>query len=53
MSLIYTVIFGENTKVLCEYSEKGGNFQQKCLKMINKFQENDKSCMEYERYFKA
>ena len=47
MSLIYTLIAKEKTKVLCDFTDHTGTFEQMALKLIQKTQENHRATFAY------
>jgi hypothetical protein len=48
MSLIYTLISRENDKVLCEYSEYHGNFEQISRGLLKKVQKDHRATFSYD-----
>ena len=47
MSIIYALIAKEKTKILAEFTDYGGNFEQLSLKILGKVSENHKATFSY------
>lgn len=48
MSIIYTAIVRSFKKVLCEYTESNGNFQQVSMLILTKINANTESMIDYQ-----
>ena len=47
MSIIYALIAKEKTKILAEFTDYGGNFEQLTIKLLEKVTENHKASFSY------
>jgi hypothetical protein len=48
MSIIYSLIAKGNDKVLCEYTEYHGNFEQISRSLLSKIQKNHRATFSYD-----
>lgn len=47
MSIIYALVAKEKIKILAEFTDYGGNFEQMTLKLLNKVCENHRATFAY------
>ncbi len=51
MSIIYTLISKSNDKVLCEYTEYHGNFEQVSRTLLKKVQKDHRATFSYDEAY--
>ncbi len=47
MSIIYALVAKEKNKILADYTDYGGNFEQLVLRLLNKVSEDHRSTFSY------
>lgn len=47
MSIIYALVAKDGTKILADYTDYGGNFEQMTLKLLNKVSDNHRATFAY------